>query len=88
MVGERRGEPPIGGQVDAESEENHRIQQLASVAEQTGADDLFVFRLTSEGRYSHVDGTGRGAGWAGNVELDAEHEPAFARAVAAASRSA
>ena len=83
VVGERRGEPvpAIGGQVDAESEENHRIQQLASVAEQTGADDLFVFRLTSEGRYSHVDGTGRGAGWAGNVELDAEHEPAFARAV-------
>ena len=51
VVGERRGEPapPIGGQVDAESEENHRIQQLASVAEQTGAEDLFVFRLTSRG---------------------------------------
>ncbi len=83
VVGRRSGEPapPIGGQVDAESEENHRIQQLASVAEQTGADDLFVFRLTSAGRYSHVDGTGRGAGWAGNVELDAEHEPAFAEAV-------
>ena len=83
VVGERSGEPapPSGGQIDAESEENHRVQQLASVAEQTGADDLFVFRLTSEGRYSHVDGTGRGAGWAGNVELDAEHEPAFARAV-------
>ena len=29
-----------------------------------------------------MDGTGRGAGWAGNVELDAEHEPAFAEAVA------
>ena len=84
VVGERRGlAPPAAFEapVDPDSEEQHRVQQLASVAEQTGAEDLFVFRLTSPGRYSHVDGTGRGAGWAGNVELDAEHEPAFAEAV-------
>ena len=93
VVGERRGlTPPAavrGARVDPDTEEQHRVQRLASVAEQTGAEDLFVFRLTSPGRYSHVDGTGRGAGWAGNVELDAEHEPAFAaRRRPAASRSA
>ena len=86
VVAERRGlSAPAafeGPTVDADSEEQHRIQQLESVAEQTGAEDLFVFRVTSPGRYSHVDGIGRGAGWAGNVELDAEHEPPFARAVA------
>ena len=84
-VGERRGlalPAAFEAPVDPESEEQHRVQRLASVADQTGAEDLFVFRLTSPGRYSHVDGTGRGAGWAGNVELDAEHEPAFAEAVA------
>ena len=84
VVGERRGlEPPGAFQApsDPETAEQRRVQQLAAVAEQTGAEDLFVFRLTSPGRYSHVDGVGRGAGWAGNVELDAEHEPAFARAV-------
>ncbi len=84
VVGERRGPAPpavFGAPVDPDGEEQHRIQRLASVADRTGADDLFVFRLTSHGRYSHVDGTGRGAGWAGNVELDAEHEPAFAAAV-------
>ncbi len=86
VVDERRGlttavaaEPLI----DPDSEEQQRIGRLASVAEQTGADDLFVFRLTSPGRYSHVDGIGRGSAWAGNVELDAVHEPAFAAAVTA-----
>ncbi|HYI38349.1 MAG TPA: HD domain-containing phosphohydrolase [Thermoleophilaceae bacterium] len=89
VVGERRGlTPPAAFDTshavpDPDTEEQRRGQLLASVAEQTGADDLFVFRLTSAGRFSHVDGTGRGAGWAGNVEVDAEHEPAFAHAVEA-----
>jgi hypothetical protein len=87
VVGQRDGDAPPapGAPAGADSEDARRIQLLESVAEQTGADDLFVFRLTSAGRYSHVDGIGRGAGWAGNVELDAHHEPAFAEAVAKGS---
>ena len=46
-------------------------EELASAA---GASDLFVFRKVGESRYAHVGGAGRGAGWAGIVEVS-DDEP-------------
>jgi hypothetical protein len=73
--------PEVDAPADLDTEEQLRSALLAEVAETTGADDLFVFRLTSPGRYTHFGGAGRGEGWAGNVELDAAHEHLFAQAV-------
>ncbi|TML19308.1 MAG: GGDEF domain-containing protein [Actinobacteria bacterium] len=47
----------------------------AEVAEAAGASDLFVFRRIAAGRFAHVGGVGRGAGWAGIVEIGMEDEP-------------
>jgi len=46
-------------------------EELAAAA---GADDLLVFRRVAEGRFAHLGGSGRGAGWAGIVEVDASDE--------------
>ncbi len=45
--------------------------ELANAA---GASDFFVFRRVGEGRFAHVGGAGRGAGWAGIVEVS-DREP-------------
>lgn len=47
----------------------------AEIAEAAGADDLFVFRRVGGRRYAHIGGAGRGAGWAGIVEISADEEP-------------
>jgi len=47
----------------------------AEIAEAAGATDLFVFRRIAAGRFAHVGGVGRGAGWAGIVEIGMEEEP-------------
>jgi diguanylate cyclase (GGDEF)-like protein len=47
----------------------------AEIAEAAGARDLFVFRRIAAGRFAHVGGVGRGAGWAGIVEIGVEEEP-------------
>jgi diguanylate cyclase (GGDEF)-like protein len=47
----------------------------SEVAEAAGATDLFVFRRIADGRFAHVGGIGRGAGWAGIVEIGVEQEP-------------
>jgi len=44
----------------------------AEVAAAAGATDLFVLRRVADRRFAHVGGVGRGAGWAGIVEIDAE----------------
>ena len=54
----------------------------AEIASAAGADDLLVFRRVAEGRFAHVGGVGRGAGWAGIVEVGVENEPIVAAAVA------
>ncbi len=53
----------------------------AEVAEAAGATDLFVFRRIADGRFAHVGGIGRGAGWAGIVEIGVEQEPLVERAL-------
>jgi len=71
--------PDVRGARDAEEE--LRAAVLHSVTETLGADDLFVFRRLSPGRFSHFGGVGRGEGWAGNVELDSESEDLFLAAL-------
>jgi diguanylate cyclase (GGDEF)-like protein len=51
------------------------------VAEAAGATDLFVFRRIADGRFAHVGGIGRGAGWAGIVEIGVEQEPLVEQAL-------
>ncbi|HEV8648560.1 MAG TPA: hypothetical protein VG276_03965 [Actinomycetes bacterium] len=46
------------------------------------APDLFLLRQIAPGRLFNVDGRGRGAGWAGNVTVDASAEPLLARVTA------
>jgi diguanylate cyclase (GGDEF)-like protein len=48
--------------------------ELLALAAELGAEDLFVFRKVSGNVYSHLGGVGRGAGWAGNLELDSAEE--------------
>ncbi len=47
----------------------------AEIAEAAGASDLFVFRRVGGRRYAHIGGAGRGAGWAGIVDVSADEEP-------------
>ncbi len=58
----------------SESRDRALSRQLAQLAAQIGAHDLFVFRKVAERHYSHLGGIGRGAGWAGNIELDSGQE--------------
>src|SRR5580692_11559985 len=55
----------------------------AEIAAAVGADDLFVFRRIGQRRYAHLGGAGRGAGWAGIVEIGLDDEPFVAGALAA-----
>jgi diguanylate cyclase (GGDEF)-like protein len=55
--------------------------ELQALAAELGAEDLFVFRRVAGGLYSHVGGIGRGAGWAGNIELDSGQEQHLATAL-------
>ncbi|CAN5706529.1 hypothetical protein BH20ACT14_BH20ACT14_14260 [soil metagenome] len=47
----------------------------AEIAEAAHADDLFVFRRVGGQRFAHIGGVGRGAGWAGIVDVSADEEP-------------
>ncbi|MBA2348907.1 MAG: HD domain-containing protein, partial [Solirubrobacterales bacterium] len=51
-----------------------RGHALGAVADQLGAADVFVFRPTGGDRWTHIDGLGRGCGWAGNVEVHTGQE--------------
>jgi diguanylate cyclase (GGDEF)-like protein len=56
---------------------------IAEVAEAAGADDLFLFRRIGPDRFAHVDGCGRGSGWAGIVEIGLGDEPRLRAALSA-----
>ena len=56
----------------------------AEIAESAHAADLFVFRRVAEQRFAHVGGFGRGAGWAGIVEVGGD-DPKLGRLLAAAN---
>jgi hypothetical protein len=56
-------------------------KELQSLAEELGAQDLFLFQVVAPGRLVNVDGYGRGAGWAGNIEVQQETEPWLAAAM-------
>jgi diguanylate cyclase (GGDEF)-like protein len=51
------------------------VDQLESWAQRLGISDVFVLRRLAENRYAHVGGVGRGAAWAGIVELDIVADP-------------
>ncbi len=56
---------------------------LEELALSAGAPDLFVFRRIGADRFAHVDGYGRGVGWAGIVEVGLSEEPTLATAASA-----
>ena len=59
-----------------------RSAALALVAEEFGAADVFVLRRLAGGRFAHLGGAGRGEGWAGIVELDADEDTIVQQALA------
>lgn len=56
---------------------------MEEVAGAAGADDLFLFRRIGPDRFAHVGGCGRGAGWAGIVEIGLGDEPRLRAALKA-----
>ncbi|HVL65614.1 MAG TPA: hypothetical protein VM573_10650 [Actinomycetota bacterium] len=54
---------------------------IAEAARATGARDVFFLRKLSGERYFNVDGFGRGAGWAGVVQLERGAEPLVQKAL-------
>jgi hypothetical protein len=53
-----------------------------AAAASVGAADLFVLRRVTGNRFVHFGGSGRGAGWAGLIEVDAVDEVPLADALA------
>jgi diguanylate cyclase (GGDEF)-like protein len=60
--------------LSAENSEETLSGELGALTHAVGAEDLFVFRRVTGGIYSHLGGVGRGAGWAGNIEVDSDEE--------------
>jgi diguanylate cyclase (GGDEF)-like protein len=54
---------------------------LEELARAASATDLFVLRRIDGDRFAHVDGFGRGIGWAGIVEVSLSEEPGLTAAV-------
>jgi hypothetical protein len=52
-----------------------------AAAASVGATDLFVLRRVSEERFVHFGGSGRGAGWAGLIEVTADDERSLGSAL-------
>ncbi|MFL5843664.1 MAG: HD domain-containing phosphohydrolase [Solirubrobacteraceae bacterium] len=57
-----------------DSAEAAQAVALAALADDLGAADLFVFTRVADDVYSHLGGVGRGAGWAGNIEIRSGEE--------------
>ena len=53
-----------------------------AAAASVGAADLFVLRRVTGNRFVHFGGSGRGAGWAGLIEVEADDEVSLAQALA------
>jgi diguanylate cyclase (GGDEF)-like protein len=65
-----------------DSAEAAQAVALAMLADELGAADLFVFSRVSPDVYSHLGGVGRGAGWAGNIEIHSADESLVRSALA------
>ena len=52
-----------------------------AAAASVGATDLFVLRRVSGNRFVHFGGSGRGAGWAGLIEVSTDEESSLDRAL-------
>jgi hypothetical protein len=52
-----------------------------AAAASVGASDLFVLRRVTGSRFVHFGGSGRGAGWAGLIEVSADEETALSEAL-------
>ena len=59
----------VTGCSPSEVEERRIREGLRAIAEEVGAEDVFVFRKVARDTYSHLAGLGHGEGWAGNIEL-------------------
>jgi len=57
--------------------------RVDAAAASVGARDLFVLRRVSGNRFVHFGGSGRGSGWAGLIEVDAEEVTPLRDALAA-----
>jgi diguanylate cyclase (GGDEF)-like protein len=73
-------EQTVIGCSPSEVEERRTREGLEAIADQIGAEDVFVFRKVARDTYSHLAGVGRGEGWAGNIELRSG-DPRFLPAV-------
>jgi hypothetical protein len=58
------------------------VARVDAAAASVGARDLFVLRRVKDDRFVHFGGSGRGAGWAGIVEVAEGESPALARSLA------
>jgi diguanylate cyclase (GGDEF)-like protein len=65
---------PVPACSPSESRDRALSLELTEIARSIGAEDLFVFRRIAERHFAHHGGVGRGAGWAGNIELDSRDE--------------
>ncbi|HWF74330.1 MAG TPA: HD domain-containing phosphohydrolase [Solirubrobacteraceae bacterium] len=79
ILGDQAGPPACS---PSESRDRALSQELTAIALEIGASDLFVFRRVADRHYSHLGGVGRGAGWAGNIELDPRRERYVSAALA------
>jgi len=52
-----------------------------AAAASVGASDLFVLRRVGDNRFVHFGGSGRGAGWAGLIEVVSDDEATLAKAL-------
>ena len=62
---------------DARTPEEAAPTRVELLARAVDAEDLLVLRQVSPGRLLQIGGAGRGAGWAGSLELRLDEEPAL-----------
>ena len=80
ILGDHRPPPACS---PSECRDRERSAALTDLAAEVGAEDLLVFRRVTDRLYSHLGGVGRGAGWAGNIQLDSAQEVHVAGALEA-----
>jgi len=57
------------------------VPRADAAAASVGAGDLFVFRRVTGNQFVHFGGSGRGAGWAGLVEVSSDNERSLGQAL-------
>ena len=78
VTGDVTGDVP-----DAPPDGSLEAQHADAVAAAVGADDLFVLRRITPTGWTHLGGVGRGAAWAGVIEVDEPADGRLAEAVRA-----